>query len=137
MVLQETKAPKKKGSKKRNPLVVGHTKDRRKLDKIESIGPPTQIVGSFKKVRFMHSFVLRTKIIWYQFDKFWQMFSFAKKFIFRKGPHRGIIFIPDLPKILNILILLMIRQGSTLRVSQNGPCVIPDPTMPNITIKMK
>ena len=70
MVLQETKAPKKKGSKKRNPLVVGHTKDRKKLDKIESIGPPTQIVNSFKKVRFMHSFVLRTEI---KFGKFWQM----------------------------------------------------------------
>ena len=79
MVLQETKAPKKKGSKKRNPLVVGHTKDRKKLDKIESIGPPTQIVGSFKKVRFMHSFVLRTKIITeilYQFGKFCVEFHF-------------------------------------------------------------
>ena len=73
MLLQESKDPKKKRSKKRNPLVVGHTKDRKGLDKIESIGPPTQINGSLKKVPFLHSLALRIKIIWYQFGKFWQM----------------------------------------------------------------
>ena len=70
MILQESKVPKKKKSKKRNPLVVGHTKDRKSIDKIESIGPPTQFVGSLKKVPFMHSFALRTKI---KFGKFWQI----------------------------------------------------------------
>ena len=52
MLLQESKDPKKKRSKKRNPLVVGHTKDRKGLAKIASIGPPTQINGSLKKVPF-------------------------------------------------------------------------------------
>ena len=75
MFLQESKDPKKKRSKKRNPLVVGHTKGRKGLDKIESIGPPTQINGSLKKVPFLHSLALRIKIskIWYQSGKFWPM----------------------------------------------------------------
>ena len=86
MILQESKDPKKKRSKKRNPLVVGHTKGRKGLDKIESIGPPTQINGSLKKVPFLHLLALRIKII-----SLWQVL--ANGFHLRRNSFLGRVLI--------------------------------------------